>query len=74
MALRVALRAARLPPTYCTGFTSPSSRALTSGSANGGRGGGHDGGHELSTHVSEDGQTPRMVDVGGKVGILAFGN
>lgn len=24
-------------------------------------------GHELSTHVSSDGLTPRMVDVGGKV-------
>lgn len=26
-----------------------------------------DGGHKLSTHVSPDGLTPRMVDVGGKV-------
>ena len=29
-----------------------------------------DGGHELSTHVTADGATPRMVDVGGKVGVV----
>lgn len=38
----------------------------TYAAANGGDGGG-DGGHELSTHVSADGLTPRMVDVGRKV-------
>lgn len=42
-------------------------RRQAGGIAAAGSGRADDGGHELSTHVSSDGVTPRMVDVGGKV-------
>ncbi|CAM9663332.1 unnamed protein product [Discosporangium mesarthrocarpum] len=63
--LRSALRvvARRAQDSWVAGHCLRNRAPLCGSSARGGAG---DCGHELSTHVSSDGHTPRMVDVGGK--------
>lgn len=55
------------PPLQATRKISCSGARQRGGGAAATGGGADQDGHELSTHVSPDGLTPRMVDVGGKV-------
>ncbi|CAM9214732.1 unnamed protein product [Scytosiphon promiscuus] len=54
------------PPQTSTAISSTGRRQAGGTAAAAGSKRADDGGHELSTHVSPDGVTPRMVDVGSK--------